>query len=139
MSNVYLVRPIDAAYSLQRIAHKAYFGFKLRFIVDVLELAPAAVAEVPARRFTSRRRGLQYAIDHRASERLLSLGNSNPEPLVGRGERNEDGESAVPSYSVAAISQPFSCHFDDVANVECLCHKLTIAGGRVRRKLRALA
>jgi hypothetical protein len=44
--NLDLVRPINAAYPPERIAHVAGLGLKLRLVVDVLKLASSTVAEI---------------------------------------------------------------------------------------------
>jgi len=125
------VRPVYPANSFKRIANEPDLRLELSLIVDMLKLATATVAKVLATRFPSRRRRLEYSINCPSGEVLLSFGNSNTQPVTGRGEGNKDREPVVARYGIAAVSQPLGCHVDDVAYSEQgVGHDLTITDYR---------
>jgi hypothetical protein len=109
------VRPIDASDPAQRIAHKAGLGFELSCVFDMLKLAAAAVAEVPANGFSAVRRGFYYFLDNRARELLFSFDEPDPHTIAGRAERDKDYEPIKAGDRVAAVGQPLDRQLDYVS------------------------
>src|SRR5512134_4006447 len=103
MLDLDLVRPVYSAYPLKRIADKPDLGFKLRVVIDVLELASSAVAEILTTRCASGRRRSQDSIDYPSGKILLSLGDSNSQALAGGRVGNEDRQPVVPRDRVASV------------------------------------
>jgi hypothetical protein len=134
--DLYLVRPVDAAYSLKGVSHKTDLRFKLRLVGKMLELASTAVPEIPAKRLASEGRSLKHLFYQGSREAFLLFSDSNPQPLVGRGEGNEHGETVVSSNGFTAVSEPLGRDFNYIANAERgVLHKFNITGERCAKEV----
>ncbi len=78
----------DAA---EAVADDADFGFELRGVVELLEVAAAAATEVGAGRLDARGRGREQLRDRGEGDGAAGALDADEGAVAGRGERDEDG------------------------------------------------
>src|ERR1700674_1740652 len=119
-------RRIDRALpnTLKRVANDDLLCRELRLIGHVLKLtATASVSRVMQTRRVNSDGGRRHDTKEGTAREMSPAGNLPRNDVSGRGARNEDNESFVPSNAVASGSNRLDCNADD-------CHQSRSASRR---------
>jgi hypothetical protein len=99
--------PFNPSQAPQGFAQDFRFVLELRFVRDVLVIAPTAHSEMGARRNGAARRRLDYPLHPGANEFLFLFDGHRGNALGGQHEGHEDGGTLVMRETISAVNQFF--------------------------------
>jgi hypothetical protein len=104
--------PLDVTDACERLAESVDFGFELVRIAKVLELAPAAPAEVLTGRRPPSGTGLQDLDDFGAQEPLATLRNAGTHDIARGCEGNENGLPVESGEAISPVNDLFDLYLN---------------------------
>lgn len=99
--------PIDVSDATKRLAENACFIRELRFVRNVLIIAPAADSKMRARRRDAFGCGANHAVEARPDEFLLGFDRLRDNRFAGKYVRQKDRGAFVMCEAIAAINELF--------------------------------
>ncbi len=105
--------PLHATDAPKSLAQDCRFEFELAFVGNVLVVAAAADAKVPAGGLRALRRGFEHPLDPPAHEFLLLLKRSHRHHFIGQDERHKHGVAVGMAQALAPVHEFFNFDVHD--------------------------